>query len=494
MGPNTGLPQGGGGLKAVGVRDGLRAWGAGVPGWLWVVLIWAALFLPNLELRSLYWEEGRRALMALDILAEGNWLQPQVLGRPYLNKPPLLPWLIALGGRLLGGVDEWAVRLPALLASLGGGLLVYALIRREAGSGRAVLAALVFFLTPVILEKVRVGETDTTVTVFSLAAFLVWWRGFGEDRVTLSRWLLCGLLLCPASLAKGPVPLGYFACGVGLAAVTGRRWSDLAGLGLSLCLPLAAVGLWAWWVYQPGDGLLWSQEMRLIVPQRTLPAYLLRQLRFNGELVLAFLPWLLFLGWGLLLTRREGPAAGSRLGPALLWYGLGFTVILVFWPETQPRYAMPAAPALAAGLGLVAGRLWEAPWSRRLLAASVVLLAGYQLLSSLVLLPLHQEKYALTRTAGQEIRGLVGQEPGRIFLMTDEDQHNVAFYTGLKIRELRPSQAGELRGPGWLITSPELIPHLSRARPDLFPGGTGERAARIGARRDRTLLLVRLEG
>ena len=163
-----------------------------------------------------------------------------------------------------------------------------------------------------------------------------------------------------------------------------------------------------------------------------------------------------------------------------------------FWPETRPRYAMPAAPALAACLALLAGRFRETPWPRRLMAASVALLAGYQILSSLVLLPLRQEEFGLTRTAGQEIRRLVGDDPGRVLVMTEEDQHNAVFYTGLAMKELSPSRTGELKGPGWLITSPGLIPHLRRARPDLFPQGAEEGARRMRTRKGRILLLIRL--
>ena len=52
------------------------------------------------------------------MLASGDWLVPRVGSDPYLRKPPLLNWAIALSCKLSGGASEWAVRLPSVLATL----------------------------------------------------------------------------------------------------------------------------------------------------------------------------------------------------------------------------------------------------------------------------------------------------------------------------------------------------------------------------------------
>ena len=74
------------------------------PGLLTLLLtgVWAILYLPALITRGLHYEEGRRALAAMDMLEHGRWLLPQVLGLDYLSKPPLLPWAIAAVGWLQG--------------------------------------------------------------------------------------------------------------------------------------------------------------------------------------------------------------------------------------------------------------------------------------------------------------------------------------------------------------------------------------------------------
>ncbi|MBV8378824.1 MAG: glycosyltransferase family 39 protein, partial [Verrucomicrobia bacterium] len=85
---------------------------------VFVALLWAGIYLPGLGTLQLQHEEPRRALPALHMLTSGDWLVPRVGSDPYLRKPPLLNWAIALSCKLSGGVSEWAVRFPSVLATL----------------------------------------------------------------------------------------------------------------------------------------------------------------------------------------------------------------------------------------------------------------------------------------------------------------------------------------------------------------------------------------
>src|SRR5712664_1230637 len=82
------------------------------------MIIWAGIYLPGLGSVELKHEEPRRALPALHMLASGDWLVPRVGSDPYLRKPPLLNWVIALSCTLSGGTSDRAVRLPSVLSSL----------------------------------------------------------------------------------------------------------------------------------------------------------------------------------------------------------------------------------------------------------------------------------------------------------------------------------------------------------------------------------------
>ena len=59
--------------------------------------------LGNLPLRD--WDEGTYAIVAREIYRTGNWFYPTLQGDPFLLKPPLMQWLIAICYHL-GGVGE----------------------------------------------------------------------------------------------------------------------------------------------------------------------------------------------------------------------------------------------------------------------------------------------------------------------------------------------------------------------------------------------------
>src|SRR5437879_6518455 len=70
--------------------------------------------------------EAEYAEVGREMLETGDWISPQLNYVLFLNKPPLTYWMIALSDRLFG-VNEFASRLPSVLAGLVVVLLVVAL-------------------------------------------------------------------------------------------------------------------------------------------------------------------------------------------------------------------------------------------------------------------------------------------------------------------------------------------------------------------------------
>ena len=62
-------------------------------------------------------EEGRRVMPAVTLLEGGSWVVPNVGGRPFLRKPPLVQWCIAASLKVFGH-NTWAARLPSALSVL----------------------------------------------------------------------------------------------------------------------------------------------------------------------------------------------------------------------------------------------------------------------------------------------------------------------------------------------------------------------------------------
>src|SRR5262245_34100539 len=101
-----------------GVRNGTTGQPRRFPGrWEWEVLalslfVAAAFFLRLADL-PLLGEETRRALIAREMAQRGDWIVPHQQGLPWLTKPPLQYWAIALSTSLFGGESVFAIRFPS---------------------------------------------------------------------------------------------------------------------------------------------------------------------------------------------------------------------------------------------------------------------------------------------------------------------------------------------------------------------------------------------
>lgn len=408
-----------------------------VPAPVWLVLAWASLYLPSLPLRSLHWEEGRNAFIALSILQDGDWLRPTVFGEVWLQKPQLLAWLIAALGHVAGGIDEWVVRAPTLLAVLAGALLIRRLVR-EAGPAASLAAAGFWLVNPFVLTH-SIGEPDLLLAVLSFAAFVLWWEGRRDGRrVAWWRWIACGLLLSLVAFAKGPQPVAFFALGVGACTLLWRAWRDIPGLVLCGAMPAALTLLWGWLSYQPGTEDSWLLYMRLRGQEQPLGAYLLNIGDFVLRTAAQALPAILLAVpfWWTVLRRSggSGRAGGAAaLGLALLLYAGLATAVLMFWPAARPRYAAPMLPAVAAAGGLMLPLLWQRRdrLARLLRWAGLGGLAGlaaYRLVLVVLVMPLRPELFDSTRATGQVMTALVAADPAPL-LATAQTAHNPAWYT-----------------------------------------------------------------
>src|SRR5205085_6556196 len=94
-----------------------------------LIVVWALTYLTNLGSSELRSEEGHRVLPAVHMLDRGNYVVPYIAARPYLNKPPLINWLVAASFKLSGVRNEWTARLPSALFILAAALILATLGR-----------------------------------------------------------------------------------------------------------------------------------------------------------------------------------------------------------------------------------------------------------------------------------------------------------------------------------------------------------------------------
>ncbi|MGK7910650.1 MAG: ArnT family glycosyltransferase [Synechococcus sp.] len=335
--------------------------------WLWVLgLALAAgllycLALGDVPLRD--WDEGTRALVAREIAETNHWLHPTAFGHPYMLKPPLMDWLVALGFRTFG-VNEWVARLPGAIASSLGIPLLFALGRSLfARRLTALLSASAFLILLPVARHGRLLMLDgMSVTAFLLVLLCV----ARSTRTGGEHWAVgIGLGLGWLGLTKGllAVPLGAIAVAwmVWLLLrenrfVISRLIPYLRNSWLYVGLGLGLGVLSAWYgaqFYRYG-GQFWrthflSQGLNRVsdsVEQHAGPPwyYLLELLKYG---------WPLLVVWplGLRLAWQEWRSAWG----SLVWLGtIGYLGLISMMGTKLPWYIMPAYPfiALAVGRGL----------------------------------------------------------------------------------------------------------------------------------------------
>ncbi len=213
---------------------------------LMVCLVALALQVPGLGRDFSTRGEPREALVAQAMLASGDWILPAAYGGGVPSKPPFSHWLMSGCGLMVGGMSEFAARLPSVMASTVFLVAFFLFARRRVSVSSALLAVSMVAMS---IEWFRTATSCRVDMVFSacfcggLLAFYQWseggYRGYP---------FLLVILLSAATLAKGPVAL----------AISGPIflvWSLLdrnpirviAGRGLAVYLPVLAAAT-AWYV------------------------------------------------------------------------------------------------------------------------------------------------------------------------------------------------------------------------------------------------------
>jgi 4-amino-4-deoxy-L-arabinose transferase-like glycosyltransferase len=356
---------------------------------LLLAILGALLFLPGLG-RHDVWnpDEARYAEVAREMPLLGQWAVPHLNGQVYSQKPPLLFWSIALFGRLTGGLDATAARLPSALAAIGSLLLVYAIGRRVFGRRAAWIAAAAFATCFKVIWQGRFGQIDMLLTGLVTLGVWFWVRGYTERRPELNYFFFLAAGL--ATLAKGPVGLLPPLLSILAFLAVTRDREELKRLRIGRGLLLWALVVLAWLV--PAGLDAGPDYLRQIVFRQNVTRYANPWHHFAppwyylGILPGEFFPWSFLLpvaivaGWKR-LVRPDGirsdatqPTAileessraldrlvGERARAGFLFCLCWAVVTLVFFsisPAKRSVYILTMYPALAllvgAGLDLAA--------------------------------------------------------------------------------------------------------------------------------------------
>jgi 4-amino-4-deoxy-L-arabinose transferase-like glycosyltransferase len=325
-----------------------------------LVLLFAAfLFGARIDLPLLEPEEARYAEIPRQMLAAGRYLVPVHDGQDYLDKPPLLYWMV-MGSYRLFGVQQWSARLPTVLTAWLTVAVVLVWGWRTVVPAAGVAGAAILALTGDFVYRAPMLTMNGPLALFvavSLACGHIALRGHSFD---WSWWLASGLACGLGVLMKGPVAAVMIA--VPLLAwlwfdrtVMRPRWGAwLAWAGIAFAVAAPWFALVA--VRQPEfvGYFFWKHHIeRFAAPfDHAGPVW-----AYLPQLAVGFLPWTLVaaaLAW----KQWKGDGTVPPVACLPLIAGVCGLVFFSLAGSKRPVYLVPIEPPLA----LAAGALF---WSAR---------------------------------------------------------------------------------------------------------------------------------
>lgn len=205
----------------------------------------------------LFWKLGSHDLMVWDEARNGTNAWYMYHNHDYVNyyygneldtwnaKPPLLIWLITICYHLFG-FNEFALRLPSVIASLGFFIIFYQLVKKNASRQLAIYSSLILLgCRAVIGEHVgRNGDFDSLLLLFLTCTVYYFCEYLLHHKKQALYWVAVFLGL--AFYSKGTAAILYLPGMFVFLLVTGRLLSVLKDyrLYLSLVIFIVIAGSW----------------------------------------------------------------------------------------------------------------------------------------------------------------------------------------------------------------------------------------------------------
>lgn len=315
-----------------------------------------------------------QAQIARNMLQSGDWVIARLDGVPYLEKSPLIYWLIAVSYKVFG-VHDWAARIPVAFAAVLLAWITYRYGRWAFGKRPGFYAGVVLSTCVGLFLFTRIQIPDVMLTLTVAFSFWSFQRATDPDETRPSTWAAAlAIALAIGVLLKGLIALVIPIGGVALFLILTRQlfspliWKRLHLFSGALIF-LAIVAPWHilatlrmppyfnftmhsgpgeyhgfFWFYFINEHVLRFLNLRYPRDYNTVPRFAFWAL----HLVWLF-PWSVYFPSAARLSYRPVDRAGRTRLLALCW--TGFLLLFFTFSTTQEYYSMPIYPALALLLG-----------------------------------------------------------------------------------------------------------------------------------------------
>jgi 4-amino-4-deoxy-L-arabinose transferase-like glycosyltransferase len=337
-----------------------------------------------------------QAQIAQNMVSSGDWVTARLDGVPYLEKAPLIYWMIA-GSYEVFGVHDWAARIPVVLSVLALCWLTAAFGVWAFGKWAGLYAGLCMATCVGLFLFTRIQIPDVMLVCTIALAMWALLRLLEEDEPHPRLWstlmaasLGVGLLLKSLIGMLFPVAAGIIYLYLTRQLLSKRVWKRLHPLsGLLIILAIAAPWhvlatlrnppyfVWTFrsvpgqyhgflWFYFINEQLLRFLNLRYPRDYNTVPRLWFWLLHFVW-----LFPWSVYFPAVAKLSFKPVDRAGRARLLALCW--TAFVLVFFTFSTTQEYYSMPCYPALALLIGSAMAE--DGAWVRRGTRAMTVISA-----------------------------------------------------------------------------------------------------------------------
>ncbi|QER41590.1 hypothetical protein F1847_02090 [Thermodesulfobacterium sp. TA1] len=180
---------------------------------LFLIIFGTVLFLPFIGEKEFQGEEGRRVLLALQMLETKEFLFPKLFGEPYFLKPSGYNWFLALWFFLTKDFSEFTARASSafiiILTSLVLTWFWIKILRKEGfdKEGPALsllpfLPGLIFLTIPEVIDKGLRAEIDGFYTFLVTTGIFSWFYFYELTKRRCLGFLLWGIFMGFSVLTK----------------------------------------------------------------------------------------------------------------------------------------------------------------------------------------------------------------------------------------------------------------------------------------------------
>jgi 4-amino-4-deoxy-L-arabinose transferase-like glycosyltransferase len=333
-----------------------------------------------------------QAQIARNMLTSGDWVTARLDGVAYMEKAPLIYWMMAVSYKLFG-VHDWSARIPVVLASIGLAWITAAFGMWAFGRLAGFYAGLCISTCVGLFLFTRIQIPDVMVAAAMALSMWSFLRVIDYDEPRPRWWaFLFAVSLGTSLLLKSLIGVVFpvAACVVYLLVTRQYRvWKQLRPFsGLLVILAIAA----PWHILAtlrnppyfdltmhsaPGEyhGFLWffvmnEQVLRFLNLRYPRDYNTVPRIWFWLFHLVWLFPWSVYFPAVTKLSFRPVDRAGKARLLALCW--TGFVLVFFTFSTTQEYYSMPCYPALALLLGsaMAAGGAWI-KWGTRVLTVII---------------------------------------------------------------------------------------------------------------------------